>query len=393
MKVTVLVGGRFFAFDIARELQRQGRLAAMVTAYARAPREGIRWDRLRWNPLIDAGQRLERRLFKTPEPELDLRVSSRFGRWASRRIPRCDVLQAWTGYALEPMRAAKARGILAVATRASSHISTQARLLEEEYAAFGFPITAVSPRMIDRERREYEEGDFVQVFSTFALNSFLEHGFSRERLLLTPLAVDVGEVEPLGERPIAPDGPLRVLYLGQIGLRKGIHYLMDAARRVGEDAVSVSLVGGLAPEGEVLLKHCGATKAWRGGVPRSELRQTLAEHDVLVLPSIEDGFGAVIVEALAAGLPVIATTNTGGPDVIEDGRTGFVVPARDVEALAGKLALLQEDRERCREMGRAAAEAMRARRTWKKFVDDMVEQYRGALARGGDVTGRGACAS
>ncbi len=394
MKVTVLVGGRFFAFDIARELQRQEMLAGVVTAYGRAPREGIGWTRLRWNPLVEAVSRWERRRGRIPDPEIDFRASSRFGRWAARNLPRCDVLQGWTGYTLESIPVAQARGTTVMATRASAHIRTQAELLEAEYGAFGFPAAPVSPRMIERECEEYERADYVQVFSTFALKSFLERGFARERMVLTPLGVDMAEVAPAGEGP-APrrdgEGPLRVLYLGQVGLRKGAHYLLDAAKRLGPEAVSVSLVGGLAPEGELLLRRHAAGDEWKGKVPRSELRRVFAEHDVLILPSVEDGFGAVVCEAMAAGLPVIATTSTGGPDVIDDGRTGVIIPPASVDAIAESLAAFADDRERCREMGRAAAEAMRTTRTWRQFVDDMVAQYGAARAR--RVTGADGCAS
>ncbi|HYW07115.1 MAG TPA: glycosyltransferase, partial [Longimicrobium sp.] len=99
--------------------------------------------------------------------------------------------------------------------------------------------------------------------------------------------------------------------------------------------------------------------------------------DVLVLPSVEDGFGAVVCEAMAAGLPVVATLHTGAPDVVRDGESGFLVPAASSEALAIALATLAGDRERCREMGRAAAAAMRARRGWDHMVDEMLAAYEG----------------
>jgi glycosyltransferase involved in cell wall biosynthesis len=105
---------------------------------------------------------------------------------------------------------------------------------------------------------------------------------------------------------------------------------------------------------------------------------------VLVLPSIQDGFGSVIVEAMGAGLPVVASANTGGPDVIESGRTGFVVPARSSEALAEALERLGRDPGTRLAMGAAAAEAMRRARTWEHFVDDMLARYAAARDGGRD---------
>ncbi|HYW07754.1 MAG TPA: glycosyltransferase family 4 protein [Longimicrobium sp.] len=375
MKVAVVVGGRFFAFDVARALQARDALGGIVSAYPRAPREGIRRGLLRWNPIPDLLQRAERRLTRAPETELNLRSAKRFGRWAARHLPEADVVHAWTGYALEPLAAARERGSLGVAVRASSHIRVQAAILANEFGRFGWDAPTVDPEMVERECAEYAAADAVHVFSTFALRTFLEQGFPAERLVMTPIGVDVGEVA--GEARPARSGPLRVLALGHVGVRKGTHYLLEAARVLGERGVAVSLVGGLAPEGEELLRRYARPGEWRGKVPRSELRRVFAEHDVLVLPSVEDGFGAVVCEAMAAGLPVVATLHTGAPDVVRDGETGFLVPAASSEALAMALAVLAGDRERCREMGRAAAAAMRARRGWDHMVDEMLAAYEG----------------
>ena len=84
---------------------------------------------------------------------------------------------------------------------------------------------------------------------------------------------------------------------------------------------------------------------------------------------------------VAAGLPVVASTNSGGPDVIVDGETGVLVPPRSVDALAAALDTLAGDRERCRAMGDAAAAAMQRARSWSHFVDDMLSQYGGVRAR------------
>ncbi|HEU0076414.1 MAG TPA: glycosyltransferase family 4 protein [Longimicrobiaceae bacterium] len=379
MKVAMVVGGRYFAFDIARELQARGALGGVASSYALAPREGIARRLLRWNPAPDLLRRAESRIFSTPDTTLDLRSATRFGRWAARHVPPGDVVHAWTGSALETLAVARGRGSLAVAVRASAHVRSQAAILGDEFARFGWDAPTVDPAMVERECAEYARADAVHVFSTFALHTFLEQGFSAERLVMTPIGVDPGEVAARGGPPPPRPGPLRVLALGHVGVRKGTHYLLRAIRMLSTRAVEVSLVGGLAPEGGEILRRYGRSGEWRGGVPRSALRRVFAEHDVLVLASVEDGFGAVICEAMAAGLPVVATRNTGAPDVVREGETGLLVPAGSAEALAAALDALAADRERCRAMGRAAAEAMRSQRSWGHMVDDMLAAY-GALA-------------
>ncbi|HEX8847959.1 MAG TPA: glycosyltransferase family 4 protein [Gemmatimonadaceae bacterium] len=250
----------------------------------------------------------------------------------------------------------------------------QAALMRREFEEFGLTAPPVYEPMIERECEEYEAADAIQVISTFARRSFIERGVPESKLILTPLAVDLDEVGG-APRPARVHGPLRVLFLGTISLQKGVHYLLQATGGFAASDLTLSLYGGATADGRELLRRYARGDEWKGKVARAGLREVLADHDVLVLASVQDGFGAVICEAMAAGLPVIASENTGGPDVIRDGIDGFVVPARSASAIRSRLELLVEDRARCAEMGRAALEAMGHHRTWDYFVDDMLKQY------------------
>lgn len=105
---------------------------------------------------------------------------------------------------------------------------------------------------------------------------------------------------------------------------------------------------------------------FRGQAGRKEVLEEMGRSDVLVLPSLFEGFGLVILEAMAAGLPVITTTNTGGPDVIEDGKEGFIVPAGNVEALREKMSYFIQNPEQAFKMGQAAHQKAR-QYTWEKY--------------------------
>jgi glycosyltransferase involved in cell wall biosynthesis len=105
---------------------------------------------------------------------------------------------------------------------------------------------------------------------------------------------------------------------------------------------------------------------WIPALAHDQILQLMRTHDALVFPSLSDGFGMVLTEALSQGLPVIATHNSCGPDIIEEGGTGFVVPIRDAQAIAEKLELLDLDRDRLDAMKRAAFESM-CRRGWEQY--------------------------
>ena len=378
--VAIVVGGRFIAFDLARSLERRAALAGIVSAYPRARAEGISPERLHWNPRLGFADALSRRVLRDRSGRAAYGRAVRFGRWAASQLPRADVVQAWTGYALESIAVAKREGMASVAFRASAHIEAQAELIQAEYEEFGFAAPAVYRPMIERECEEYAAADAVNVISSFAYRTFIERGHPASRLILTPLGVDVAEVTGVARLP-RRTGPLRVLFLGTVSLQKGVHYLLQAAHSFDRSALTVSLLGGASADGHELLRRFARAGEWKGRVPRGELRAVLSAHDVLVLPSVQDGFGAVICEAMAAGLPVIATANTGAPDVIRDGIDGFIVPARSIDALREALEVLVSDRERCVAMGEAAARGIATQRSWDRFADDMLMEY-GRLAKG-----------
>ena len=379
-QIAIGCGGRFVAFDVARALADRGALAGLVTAYPRALREGVPWRALHWNPWLGAREIAERRWSNTSGPRLDYDGAMRFGQWAARKLPDADIIQAWSGYALETLQAADARGIPSILLRGSAHIVAQRDLLEDEYRHLGMKADATHPQMIDRELAEYERAPVINVLSTFARNTFVKMGFAPERLVVTPLGVNVGA---MSSAPRVPrNGPLRVLYLGTISAQKGVHYLLEAIQRLRGNA-TLTLAGGASPDGEALLRRFASGKEVRTKAARRQLPALFAQHDVIVLPSVQDGFGAVICEGMAAGLPAIATTHTGGPDVIVHGETGFVVPPRSVDALAEALGTLADDPHRCAGMGWAAARSIRAAHTWDHFVNGMIALY--SANRGGSA--------
>jgi glycosyltransferase involved in cell wall biosynthesis len=119
-----------------------------------------------------------------------------------------------------------------------------------------------------------------------------------------------------------------------------------------------------------------------GHVPQPDLTQWLSRATVLVLPSIEDGYGLVLLQAMACGCPVIATTHSGGPDCVADGRNGFVVPAGDADALAAKLAWLAEHPADARAMRNAAISEAAQASNVARYGDAMVDVYHALLADG-----------
>jgi glycosyltransferase involved in cell wall biosynthesis len=143
---------------------------------------------------------------------------------------------------------------------------------------------------------------------------------------------------------------------------------------MGRD-VKVIMVGPLDPEFKPILNRYEGLFEYRGILPKLELQRLYSDCSVFVLPSLADSFSLATLEAMACGLPVIVSENTGAADLIENGREGFVVPIRDARCLAQRLEQLYLDRDRVEAMGKAARQAA-LRMTWDRYGNQAVELYR-----------------
>ena len=151
--------------------------------------------------------------------------------------------------------------------------------------------------------------------------------------------------------------PLRVLWLGNVALGKGIQYLVDAARLLADEPVEIVVAGALhiAP---AAIRSGPNNMRWLGRIPRNRTHELYRESDVFVFPTLSDGFGITQLEAMSHGLPVITTPNCGR--VVEEGKTGFVIPPRDPQALADAIRRFASDRNLAASMAPACREAVEA---------------------------------
>jgi glycosyltransferase involved in cell wall biosynthesis len=269
-----------------------------------------------------------------------------------------------SGSALTAGRTVRQRGGRYVCDRGSTHIRYQMRLLAEEYDRVGIRFAPVHPRLIEREEAEYREADAITVPSHFAARSFAEAGADAAKVNVIPYGVDLEHFHPTLPR----DPGFRVLFVGQLGVRKGILYLLKAFRQAALPGARLVFVGSTAGETEALLGGDPLTDIeFTGALSREEVAAQMSRASVMVLPSIEEGLAMVQAQALACGCPVIATPNSGAEDLFEDGREGFIVPIRDPESIARALTLLYRDRDLLHAMSEAARRRMETIGGWDRY--------------------------
>jgi glycosyltransferase involved in cell wall biosynthesis len=155
------------------------------------------------------------------------------------------------------------------------------------------------------------------------------------KLRVVPLTVNVGAYLPCRHiRRYTADRPLRVLFAGGVNLRKGIPYLLEAFKQIDVRDAELTVVGGIQLRPEKLAPYKDGVD-FRGAIPHVRMPEVYRDADLFVFPTISDGFGAVMLEAMATGLPVISTHNCG--DIVVDGTNGYQIPIREPDAIAEKI--------------------------------------------------------
>lgn len=201
----------------------------------------------------------------------------------------------------------------------------------------------------DRIAAEWDAADLVLVNSQWSADALTKQGVPEDKIIIAPQAIDFGRSH--AHAPVVALGPLKVLWLGSIILRKGIQYLVEAARLVQKRKIEFLVAGSLGISDAAVASFPENVKML-GRVTRDQLRDVYQQAHVFVLPTLSDGFAITQLEAMAHALPVIATPNCGR--VVTDGIDGFIIPARDGRALAEAFVRFDNDRAMLRAMSENA---------------------------------------
>lgn len=266
-----------------------------------------------------------------------------FDRAVARQLhERPGVLVAFSGAALHTFRRARALGCRRFELVAlNNHPDTVLRQQARAYADWPLERGWMNTALVAKQRQEYAEADVIHVSSAHLARTLIEAGISERKLQLTPLTAD-----PRFEPPADPErgGRLRVVYVGSLSVYKGIPVLVEAFHRIPDPEAELVLVGGWASRGMRRYLKAAVARDPRIRIAPGDPLPHLQRATVVVHPSYDDAFGLAPVEALACGVPVIVTDQTGMKELVEEGESGWVVPAGDVGVLLDRLWLADESR-------------------------------------------------
>lgn len=281
----------------------------------------------------------------------------------------CDLIMGVAGQTDLAFQIAKAQGAKAWLYCLNNYLPFMQQQIQQELDFLSdSTVATMNPKMLKRFASECEQADLIIVLSEVAKQSFIQAGFAAKKIKVVTPFVDTNRFHPT----LKTDDVFRVIYVGTIEPRKGLPYLVQAFLKADIPHSELLIIGGVSTRGlrkfmiETLSNNPNIKQEF-WNFSQDNPTQVFGKSSVLVLPSVEDGFGLVALEAMACGLPVIVTSNCGAADVVNNSVNGFIAPPRDVETMAKQLKFLAENEEMRAEMGR------RARITAQKYNQEVYQ--------------------
>jgi len=297
-----------------------------------------------------------------------------------RACPQFDVAHAIMGFGTELFEAAAARGALKVLDCPNSHPTSYYGYWQRECDLWCPGERVPIPQwMFGRMNQELERADLVLCPSNFVRDTMVTNGIPAAKCFVNPFGVNTKIFQPRTELPVKP----RFVCVGTICVRKGHQYLFRAFDRVKAQLPDAELVC----VSDIGFKRDFRKERpkWEGKfihhqrLPHPELAKLLRTASAFVLASVEEGFARVISEAMGAGLPIIATYESGATTQVTSGVEGLIVPARDPAALAEAMIQLARDVGLNQRMGKAAYQRGAVSNTWQDYGDRLLAEYANRL--------------
>ncbi len=271
-----------------------------------------------------------------------------FDRWVGAHLEDCEFIHGIPGQCLHTFRAAKRLGMQTVLNHATGPVREWVRIMEPEYARAGLALTEVCPyddAYFSQADEEYALTDWHCAASTIVRDQLIEQGIEESRIWLVPYGADphifFADAEPQRQ-------DFRVVFAGQVGLRKNIKTLLAALEISGRDGWTVDFFGAVLSEcsGDLSGYRGHPQLRFHGPLPQRALAEEFRRGSVLVLPSLEEGFGLVVPQALNCGMPCIVSDRVGAKDLIRHRDNGSIFAALDADALARELTWWAENPRR-----------------------------------------------
>jgi len=373
-KVTVSCGTKFHSDYTSFQLQKHGLLNSVLTAHPSSRylnRVDIQRKLVTFFPPIFAVSHILKKVFSNSNGLsrwLDYNLPILFDKLASKKLKKSDVLLTWAWSGLESIKQMKKQGGIALVEECGSCNKFQNELLKEEYENLGLAFDSPTPQfIIERQLKEAAIADYLLCPSKHVVQSFVANGVSEKKCIVIPYGVNRGIFKPQW----LDKSEFTVICVGTVGVRKGYLYLFKALELL-QIKIKCIIIGKIEDQ---FLSHFNSYKhlfTHYDHIPHHELVNYYNKASLFVFPSLDEGMALVQLEAMACGLPIICTTNSGGDSVVEDGVEGFVIPIRNPEVLADRIKILHDNPKMLKEFSQNA-EKKASTYTWDTYGNKLAK--------------------
>ena len=385
MKISIIVGGKFHAFNLAEQINKKKYLQQIITSYPKSylKKYGVNKNKIYSIILKEILLKIFNKInFLNHIFDYNYLLCEYFDNKASDNInyDEVDILVGWSGFSRKCFIKAKKFNCIKILERGSSHIKFQHKILTDEYKSLGIKPNVPSSQMIKKEIEEYDLADFICVPSQYVKETFIKYGIKKDKIIKIPYGVDLKEFCVV-ESKKRKDNKFRIISTGSISVRKGSHYLLEAFKELSLPNSELIFVGSFDPDFKKIIKRYSNIKNIRFIKKQKQelLRNFYNDSDLFILCSIEEGLAMVQAQAMACGLPVICTTNTGGSEIVDENINGYIIPIKDTQSLKDRIKKLYNDRRKLKQMSKSAYKKANNELSWEKYGDRMLNTYRGLL--------------
>lgn len=309
--------------------------------------------------------------------ETEVKAAILFGKMSKRYIDGQSILHVRSGSGQGgAIDKAKKLGMKIVVDHSIAHPAFMDKVLRPEYIKNDISYNmGMESHFWQLVLKDCIQADVIVVNSFFVRDTFVEAGFSKDKIKVVYLGVRE-DFQSL-KKSYETDATFKILYTGSFGFRKGCEYLLKAMIELDKRGFDyeLNIVGGYSADDVLIKKYKPKNVHFKGQVPQDELKDYLANSDCYLFPSLCEGCAQSGMEALTAGLPVIATYESGLP--ITDRKTGILIDTANVKSIVDAVLELSSDISLRKQLGECAAQMMKEHYTWDIYSKNMLNVYKG----------------
>lgn len=308
--------------------------------------------------------------------DIEVKAAEMFGRMTKSYLKNQNIFHVRSGSGQGGAIAkAKAKGMKIIVDHSIAHPAFMDKALRNEYEKNGVGFNlGTDSHFWQLVLKDCEEADRLVVNSYFVRDTFVEAGYDKDRIDVVYLGVRE-DFQSL-KKSYDTDKVFKILYTGSFGFRKGGEYLLKAMEELDKIGFNyeLNIVGGYSPDDVLIGKYKPKQVNFIGQVPQDDLKEYLATSDCYLFPSLCEGCAQSGMEALTAGLPVIATYESGLP--ITDGENGVLIESANVASIVDAVKRLAADKSLRMNLGTKAAEMMKKQYTWDVYAKNVCMVYK-----------------